>query len=32
VQNKMMTIDFLTQQLTSKSVSQPVMSNLLDFD
>jgi inner membrane protein involved in colicin E2 resistance len=24
VQNKMMTIDFLTQQLTSKSVSQPV--------
>uniref|UniRef100_A0A6C0IBQ2 Uncharacterized protein n=1 Tax=viral metagenome TaxID=1070528 RepID=A0A6C0IBQ2_9ZZZZ len=32
VQNKMMTIDFLTQQLTSKNVNQPVMSNLLDFD
>ena len=32
VQNKMMTIDFLTQQLTSKNVNQPVTSNLLDFD
>ena len=32
VQNKIMTIDFLTQQLTTKSVNQTTISNLLDFD
>lgn len=32
VQNKMMTIDFLTQQLTAKSTSHNAVSNLLDFD
>jgi hypothetical protein len=32
LQNKIMTIDFLTQQLASKSTNQKVVSNLLDFD
>ena len=32
LQNKIMTIDFLTQQLSSKSTNQKVVSNLLDFD
>ena len=32
VQNKMMTIDFLTKQLVTKNVNQKVVNNLLDFD
>jgi hypothetical protein len=32
LQNKIMTIDFLTQQLATKSVHPPMVSNLLDFD
>ena len=32
LQNKSMTIDFLTQQLTAKSTSHNAVSNLLDFD
>jgi|UniRef100_A0A6C0JLE2 hypothetical protein len=32
LQNKIMTIDFLTQQLASKSINQKVVTNLLDFD
>ena len=32
LQNKMMTIDFLTQQLASKIGNQKVVNNLLDFD
>jgi hypothetical protein len=32
LQNKSMTIDFLTQQLMSKNVSQKCVSDLLNFD
>jgi len=32
LQNKIMTIVFLTQQLASKSMSQKEVNNLLDFD
>jgi len=32
LQNKIMTIDFLTQQLALKSLNQKVVTNLLDFD
>lgn len=32
IQNKIMTIDFLTQQLVSKNTNQKVVSDLLDFD
>ena len=32
VQNKIMTIDFLTQQLVTKCTNQKTVNNLLDFD
>ena len=32
LQNKIMTIDFITQQFASKNSNQKVVSNLLDFD
>ena len=32
LQNKLMTIDFLTQQLSTKNVNHTTVSNLLDFD
>lgn len=32
LQNKLMTIDFLTQQLTAKSSNTIAVKNLLEFD
>ena len=32
VQNKIMTIDFLTHQLVTKNTNQKVVNNLLEFD
>ena len=32
IQNKIMTIDFLTHQITNKNENQKVVNNLLDFD
>jgi hypothetical protein len=32
LQNKIMTIDYLTQQLASKNTTPKMVSNLLDFD